>query len=311
MRGETVVITDALAVILLVVALFAWAWGSAWGEGASKSVGFALAAVFVGVMPRAVPYVAGLISGETPGEPSQKPKALWGGFDAEVSTVLTIGAVAVAVLGLAVVLVWLGPLAYGRSVAARDEARARRAARRQVEAQTRRRRAEEAVVWNDAVQQSRLLTQRMLAWGRDLDQLLRFPTMGDLSNPVTAAAYAAMLKVRQHEPPPDAEPPEGVTGDSPFPAAVREFALALEQAEAHAKKVGMSGLSSGERRQVRRIEKLLARLRDNATTEAERQACYRSIQGLLDGLIEVPVPQIRHALETVVAPRLAITAVPA
>lgn len=163
-------------------------------------------------------------------------------------------------------------------------------------------RAEEVAMWARTLTTAEELDARWMKYQTELDSILLMPLMTDLGEPTVMAASRAHLDMLVARAP---EAPEGVTVDSAFPIAVREFTVALRAAEDLARKTGLRRYNPEERKTIHRAHRILGQAL-GTNSEAERATCYEQVLKMLSGLVTVPEPAI-EAIEAS-APLLAIEA---
>lgn len=135
--------------------------------------------------------------------------------------------------------------------------------------------------WAGLLAYEQSLSRRFLAYDHDLELAVSLPAMRDYTEPATRGALRAMFACdaerRESAPPLTAD--VITTG---FGRAVAAFALALQQAEDNARRLAAAGLADDEGARVGEAATILAFVRTNSTTAAERDEAYRTIADLLN-----------------------------
>lgn len=137
------------------------------------------------------------------------------------------------------------------------------------------------------------LLRKILHAETDWDALFFTPALSDPSVPQTYAMLRAMREANTQreisEVPLDAAPDADLAA-YPYPAAVERFALAWDTAERHARRVGQRGIPHAERKVIKQIRTLLDIAENSAASQTERDLAYRRVQGLLESLESIHVP---------------------
>ncbi|HEX7740580.1 MAG TPA: hypothetical protein VF426_13130 [Marmoricola sp.] len=199
-----------------------------------------------------------------------------------------VGSIAAGVVGL-VVLVILIFVVSSKMMKARD--------RDAAEAQRLDR------IWKEAVERHDRIRETWLDFQQDIEKLLTFPVMTDVSEPKTAAFIDAMGKAT-----------DLATDKRPKSAeAVERYAHATRTAETkwqaalhNAERVRLARFEPGERERIKKVQLLLRQAKSGAATPQERRTYYERARDLLGDLIPLPEPA-RLALEQTVRGELSIT----
>lgn len=155
-----------------------------------------------------------------------------------------------------------------------------------------------------AMKEHQGVDDRWFAYETDLVTLLDFPMMIDMREPLTVAFHQAKGRADLLRP----EDPMALIGDldaqTEYRDAVHAYAIALDVAEAEAKRRRHGGFSSTEQTRLTRAQSLLRLAFDAAATPEERQSAYQRARRELDGLIAMPAvgcvqleQQIARAIE--------------
>lgn len=205
---------------------------------------------------------------------------------ADLTWLLVAGGV-VALLLLAALFIWVVIIVTTRTRrslrSSREEAAAKRAARDRV-----------ANAWQSFHNQHDELLRKILHAETDWDALFFTPALTDPNVPTTYAMLRAMRDantLRDVSPAPlDADPTVDLT-QLPYPAAVARFATAWDAAEHYARKVGQKNIPHAERKIIRQIRTLLDIAENTAASQTERDLAYRRVQGLLEQIQSIQIPE--------------------
>ena len=132
------------------------------------------------------------------------------------------------------------------------------------------------------------VTRRWLDYELDLAQLIDYPLMTDMREPLTFDFHRAKREV-------DAVRPDDVAELcdpallSEYREAVRRFEAAFDLAEQEARRRRAADFSVTEQQALVRAKKLIALADDPAATHAERQSAYRRATKELEGLVVLPM----------------------
>lgn len=114
------------------------------------------------------------------------------------------------------------------------------------------------------------------------------PLLNDVTEPSTAAFYEAQEQAAALETDPGQKIPDQHA--VAYIAAVDVLTATWDAADAHAREVGVSRLTTGERTSLRRAQVALDRALDPRTPAGERELAYRRVLELIEGLIVLPEP---------------------
>lgn len=129
----------------------------------------------------------------------------------------------------------------------------------------------------------------------DIDTLLRYPALADMSLPAIGAFWESFSTMNQA----DSSFPEKEmrtlerleVASLDYPYKVAECARLLEEAYACARRVGQDVLGAEERRTLDKVSRMLDLVRDGGASENERVAAYKRASRLLEGLAGKDVPE--------------------
>lgn len=146
--------------------------------------------------------------------------------------------------------------------------------------------------WAEVVSQHDALKRKVLFVEEDWVTAFERPCLSDPTVPETAAMLRAMAAADLV----GAEMPLNVDESTdltklPYPKAVSRFALAWAKAEAHAERVGTSGIPLEERRKIKLIRQLLEMAESSGSSPSEREVSYLRAQAMIKELTSVHVPQ--------------------
>lgn len=126
------------------------------------------------------------------------------------------------------------------------------------------------------------------AYETDPVTLLDFPMMIDMREPLTVEFHKAKRRADLLRP----ATAQALVGDrralDEYREAVHAYVIALDVAEAEAKRRRRGGFTRDEQEHVVRAQRLLRLAMDEAATPQERQSAYRKAQKELEGLISLP-----------------------
>ncbi|WP_328811246.1 hypothetical protein [Rhodococcus sp. NBC_00294] len=150
------------------------------------------------------------------------------------------------------------------------------------DAETQRRSVEKALAEHDDV------NARWFAYETDVINLLEFPMMTNMRDPMTVAFHRAKLGADSLRP----SAADELVGDPEaqrlYRSAVHDYAVAFTAAESEAKRRRRGNFSEAEQNRLTRAQSLLRMALDGASTPAERQAAYRKARTELEGLVTLP-----------------------
>lgn len=146
--------------------------------------------------------------------------------------------------------------------------------------------------WAEVVSQHDALKRKVLFVEEDWVTAFERPCLSDPTVPETAAMLRSMAAVDfvGAEMPLDVDESTDLT-KLPYPKAVSRFALAWAKAEAHAERVGTSGIPLEERRKIKLIRQLLEMAESSGSSPSEREVSYLRAQAMIKELTSVHVPQ--------------------
>ncbi|MBT2513430.1 hypothetical protein [Arthrobacter sp. ISL-30] len=143
------------------------------------------------------------------------------------------------------------------------------------------------------------VNHRWLDYELDVGNLIDFPLMTDVREPLTVAFLRAKKEADGMRP----ASPEDITTPArlaEYRAAVHNFEVAFDVAEREAKRIRDGKFTGPERQRLATARKLLKIAEDSAATPAERQTAYKRARRELDGLIVLPEATVA-ALEEKIA----------
>ena len=140
---------------------------------------------------------------------------------------------------------------------------------------------------------------RWFTYETDVIDLLEYPMMTNMRDPLTVAFHRAKLEADARKPA-DADElvgkPEALAD---YRSAVHDYVVAFSAAESEAKRRRRGDFGDAEQTRLVRAQQLLRLAMDDASTPAERQAAYRRARSELDGLVALPAvayAQIEHRI---------------
>ncbi|NQD87835.1 hypothetical protein HP499_08460 [Paenarthrobacter sp. CM16] len=131
------------------------------------------------------------------------------------------------------------------------------------------------------------VNHRWLDYELDVGNLIDFPLMTDVREPLTVAFLRAKKEADGLRP----AKPEQISTPArlaEYRAAVHSYELAFDVAEREARRIKDGNFSGPERQRLATARKLLRIAEDTAATPAERQTAYKRARKELDGLIVLP-----------------------
>ncbi len=224
---------------------------------------------------------------ETPPAPSTPPAAA--PASPQEPADLTWLVVTLGIIAALILVALLGWLVVTLASRARRGARATRARAEAIRAN----RDRISKAWQGFHERHDELLRKILHAETDWDALFFTPVLSDPSVPQTYAMLRAMREANTQreisDVPLDAAPDADLAA-YPYPAAVERFALAWDTAERHARRVGQRGIPHAERKVIKQIRTLLDIAENSAASQTERDLAYRRVQGLLESLESVHIP---------------------
>ena len=129
---------------------------------------------------------------------------------------------------------------------------------------------------------------RWLDYEIDVANLLDFPLMTDMRNPLTMEFHKARRRADLLRP----DNAGDLVGDREaqldYRDAVHDYVTAFDVAEAEAVRLRRSGFSDADQQRIARAQNLLRLANDDAATPQERQSAYARAQLELDGILALP-----------------------
>lgn len=187
-------------------------------------------------------------------------------IDIPITSVLSVLAIVVAVVGLIMVSVWFFrkmAIAKGNSTANMD-------------------------TWKTLIAKHREIRTNWASYELDAVKLLDFPLMTDMREPSTVALHKALKHALSLEPK-DIQAVKFVdAATSPFSQAVSDLDVAFHTAEVEARRVVWGKFSPDERKRLATAKNLLHIAMDSAASTAERQMAYKRVLKEIEGLIHIP-----------------------
>lgn len=131
--------------------------------------------------------------------------------------------------------------------------------------------------------------RRWFAYETDVLNLLEFPMMTDMREPLTTAFHRAKRGADSLRP----DTADDLVGNhgaqSTYRGAVHDYGVAFDVAESEARRRRQGDFSDAEQHRLTRAQGLLRMAMDSASTPQERQSAYRKAREELDGLVSLPV----------------------
>lgn len=141
----------------------------------------------------------------------------------------------------------------------------------------------------------------------DLAKQIDFPMMTDVTDPAVSAYLKDMRKALNLKSLAAAGGRPSLESASLFADAVHALEISFNGAEAKAERVRWSSFSEDEKRRLKDAQTALAVIYDASTTPEQRNAQYRRITKLLEGLVNITAPALREL--SVLVPMLVLEAV--
>jgi hypothetical protein len=151
-----------------------------------------------------------------------------------------------------------------------------------VDEETQRRGIEKTLAEHDDV------NTRWFAYETDVINLLDFPMMTNMRDPMTQAFHRAKLEADSLRPARADDLLGKLEAQSSYRAAVHDFSVAFAAAESEARRRRRGDFSEAEQNRLNRAQSLLRMAMDGGATPAERQAAYRKARAELEGLVSLP-----------------------
>lgn len=140
----------------------------------------------------------------------------------------------------------------------------------------------------------------------DLAKQIDFPMMTDVTDPAVSAYLKDMRKALNLKSLATAGGRPSLESASLFADAVHALEISFNGAEAKAERVRWSSFSEDEKRRLKDAQTALAVIYDASTTPEQRNAQYRRITKLLEGLVNITAPALREL--SVLVPMLVLEA---
>lgn len=148
--------------------------------------------------------------------------------------------------------------------------------------------------WDEYVSRASDIKIRVILMKSDIDTLLRYPALADMSLPAIGAfweSFSAMVEADSSFPEAQMRTLERLDVASlDYPYKVAECARLLEEAYACARRVDQDVIGAEERRTLDKVSHMLDLVRDRGASENERVVAYRRASRLLEGLAGKDVP---------------------
>ncbi|MGU3435742.1 hypothetical protein ACNHUS_22330 [Actinomycetes bacterium M1A6_2h] len=132
------------------------------------------------------------------------------------------------------------------------------------------------------------VNSRWFAYETDVINLLEFPMMTNMRDPMTVAFHRAKLDADSLRPNTADELLNDVDAQKAYRAAVHDYSVAFAAAESEAKRRRRGDFSEAEQNRLNRAQSLLRMAMDGGATPAERQSAYRKARAELEGLVALP-----------------------
>lgn len=157
-------------------------------------------------------------------------------------------------------------------------------------------------IWKEAVERHDRIRETWLDFQQDIEKLLTFPVMTDVSEPKTAAFIDAMGKTTDLA---TDKRPKSAEAVERYAAATRTAETKWQAALHNAERVRLARFEPGERERIKKVQLLLRQAKSGAATPQERRSYYERARDLLGDLVPLPEPA-RLALEQTVRGELSI-----
>ncbi|GGF97413.1 hypothetical protein GCM10007304_09240 [Rhodococcoides trifolii] len=132
------------------------------------------------------------------------------------------------------------------------------------------------------------VNMRWFAYETDVINLLEYPMMTNMRDPMTVAFHRAKLEADSLRPNAANDLVGDIDAQNSYRAAVHDYSVAFAAAESEAKRRRRGDFSEPEQNRLNRAQSLLRMAMDGGATPAERQAAYRKARSELEGLVTLP-----------------------
>jgi hypothetical protein len=151
-------------------------------------------------------------------------------------------------------------------------------------------------VWEKTVTRYQDIVDRWVNYELDIDKVITYPLMSDLTCEYTAAFHAAYRNAKMHKP---SDIPDSDVTTHPFFAAVQELEDAFNKAEYYAQTKKWTGFEDQSQKQLQKAKDLLSLALDDEASLSERQSAYKAARRALEGVVSLPENTISN-LEKIV-----------
>ncbi|WP_292727631.1 hypothetical protein [Microbacterium sp. UBA837] len=148
-------------------------------------------------------------------------------------------------------------------------------------------------IWKESVQRHDRLREQWMDFQHDIEKVLSFPLLSDVSEPKTSAfieALGAAADLSATRRPKSAEAVER------YAQATRTAETRWQAALHHAERVRLARFEPGERDRIKKVQRLLRQAKNGGASPEERRTYYERAREMLGDLIRLPEPA-RLALE--------------
>lgn len=131
----------------------------------------------------------------------------------------------------------------------------------------------------------------------EITKLIDFPLMTDVREPLMVAYLKAKRLADSVRPNEEDRPAVSAEGIERYRAAVADYGVSFDLAEAEAHRVKDRDFTEGERERLERARQLMTLSVDRAASPAERQQAYTRARKELDGLLSLSACTVRNMEE--------------
>lgn len=133
------------------------------------------------------------------------------------------------------------------------------------------------------------IDRRWFAYETDVINLLEYPLMTNMRDPLTIAFHRAKRGADSLRPDTAGDLVGNHSAQGTYRGAVHDYGVAFDAAESEARRRRQGDFSDAEQHRLTRAQSLLRMVMDSASTPQERQSAYRRARAELDGLVSLPV----------------------
>ncbi|WP_408899859.1 hypothetical protein ACJ5H2_22015 (plasmid) [Nocardioides sp. R1-1] len=151
-------------------------------------------------------------------------------------------------------------------------------------------------IWKESVQRHDRLRERWMDFQHDIEKVLSFPLLSDVSEPKTGAFIEALGAAADLS---ATRRPKAAEAVERYAQATRTAETKWQAALHHAERVRLARFEPRERDRIKKVQRLLRQAKNGGASPEERRTYYERAREMLGDLIRLPEPT-RLALEQAV-----------